>query len=58
VPIRDDLLVRLASGAAGAEGIGLGPAVKGVDGTSGMSNDSGGAGADGIGLGVGGDRVT
>jgi hypothetical protein len=57
VPIRDELLVRLASGAGGAEGIGLGPAVNGADGIRGMSNDSGGTGADGIGLGVGGDRV-
>jgi hypothetical protein len=58
VPLRDELLVRLASGAAGAEGIGLGPAVKGADGISGMSSDSGGVVANGIGLGVGDDRVT
>jgi hypothetical protein len=59
VPIRDELLVRLASGAAGAEGIGLGPAVKGADGTSGIFNDSDRIGADGIRLGVrSDDRVT
>jgi hypothetical protein len=52
VSMRDELLMRLASGAAEAEGMGTGPAVTGAEGMSGTANDSGGAGAEGIRAGV------
>lgn len=50
--------MRLAYEAAGAEEIGLGPAVEGAEGISGIANDSGRAGVEAIGAGVGGDRIT